>query len=104
MACVQSDILLLCEVSHSYLEILISPLWVAAAAGTTYLFGGIAAIPLIKAFAHNKLLRRKIVISDSNKELVKIAAANESVANLADVFSFRAFAITLGLALGLNLM
>ncbi len=82
------------------LEMLISPLWVSVAAGATYFFGGVLIIPLMRAFAHNKILRRKIVVSGSITNIEKIAVDKDTL----DFLSFRSFALTLGLTLGLNLM
>ena len=82
------------------LEVLISPLWVGVTAGATYFFGGVVIIALIRVFGHNKLLRRKLVVSGTRGDIEKIAEAKSP----SDVLSFHAFALTLGLTLGLNLM
>jgi hypothetical protein len=88
--------------------ILASPLWVAMGFLFTYVFGGIVMVQLMKIFAHNKLLRRKFVISTSRSDIEGIATKKNfddvDQGKVFDLLSFKSFFVDLGLVLALNLV
>jgi len=90
--------------SATLMEVISSPFWVLVGFSFTYFFGGVVVVYFMRALAHNRLLRRKLVISLPPNTTIE-EVSNESIGDsLFRELTARNFSICLGLTLALNLL
>jgi hypothetical protein len=84
-------------------EVISSPIWVVAGFSFTYFFGGVVVVYLLRAFADNKFLKRKLVVSLQAGTTFDDVATESEGESLFRELTTRNFSICLALTLALNL-
>jgi hypothetical protein len=89
--------------SATLMEVISSPLWVLAGFSFTYFFGGVVVVYLMRAFAHNRLLKRKLIVSLPPNATIDDISKESVSQSLFRELSVRNFSVCLVLTLALNL-
>jgi len=89
--------------STTVMEVISSPFWVLAGFGFTYFFGGVLVVYFIRALAHNRLLKRKLVVALPPNTTIDDISSESTARSLFRELSVRNFSVCLALTLALNL-